>query len=219
MARLGTRLLYQDLCTADTLSMGNSVRKFVARAPRYALRPSDNHLMRFAHEGEIGQIFTTRIYDISQSGLSFITDRENAPFIQERIKVELPLEGNEQIAWWGRVVRIEEYASHKWYMKEENFNQDRQVLVAVSFEGLPLPHVRRINATLEKKFQEISKDKKREAFKSITALWTHYTWEVAFYIGVVITAVYILWALSRPTANYDAEHGSPWGKRMWFIEK
>lgn len=195
--------------------MGASLRKFVSRAPRYTLRPADNHLMRFAHEDERGQIFTTKIHDVSTTGVSFVVDRDDAPFIQERVKMEIPLEDGEQIAWWGRVVRIEEFSDHKWYLKKEDFFEDRRVLVAVHFEGLPTPYAAKISRTLDKKFEEVAKEKKKEALKNWTAMWRHYTWELLFYVGVVLTGIYILWALSRPGGNYDAERGSPWGQRVW----
>ena len=203
---------------ADNLGMASTLRKFIARAPRYTLRPSDNRLMRYAHEGESGQIFTTRIVDVSQSGVSFIADRENAPFIHERVKLEIPLEDGQQVAWWGKVVRVEEYASHKWYLKKDDFQEERQVLVAVRFEGMPSPHVAKITYTLDKKFQELSKERKREAFKNLTSFWTHYAWEFIFYIGVVLAGAYILWSLSRPSDMYNPERGAPWGQRMWYLD-
>lgn len=199
--------------------MSASLKKFIERAPRYALRPTDNSLMRFAHAGQSGQVFTTRFLDISTSGVSFVVDREQAPFIHEAIKLEIPLEDGQQFAWWGRVVRIEEYAPHKWYLKEQDFTDESQILVAVRFEGLPAAHVDKIRSTLQVKFREVETQKKREAIKNLAALWTHFAWEIIFYVGLAVAAFYMLWAISRPSANYDAEHGAPWGKRMWFIDE
>lgn len=199
--------------------MSASVKKFVNRAPRYTLQPTDNRMMRFAHEGVAGQAYATKIVDLSATGISFVADRENSPFIFEMIKVEIPLPNGEQIAWWGKVVRMEEYGEHKWYMKKEDFNQNSKVMIAVTFEKLPPAHVERIKAALATKFEEQDQEKKRQALKNISALWASRAWEFALYIAVVIGGFYTLWALSQPTATYDPEKGSPWGQRMWFMQE
>lgn len=195
-----------------------SVRKFVERAPRYTLRPTDNRMMRFAHEGEGGEVFATKIVDLSVSGLSFVVDRESSPFIYEMIKVEIPLPNGQQIAWWGKVVRMEEFADHKWYLKEEDFNDGAKVIVAVHFEQLPHAHVQRIKDALGPKFEELHNEKKKEAWKKLGALWADYTFQMLFYVAIIGAAAYLLWAISQPTDMYDAEKGSPWGQRMWFWE-
>jgi hypothetical protein len=198
--------------------MGSAIRKFVSRAPRYTLRPTDNRVMRFAHEGE-SQSFATRIVDISVTGVAFVVARENAPFIQETIKLEVPLGEAAQFAWWGRVVRMEEYSDEKWYLNKTDFEPEPQVLVAVRFESLPAAHIEKIHKTLRFKFAEVDAERRTEARRNIAALWTHYTWEVLFYLGVIAAGIYILWAASRPSESYDQEKGSPWGRRMWFIDK
>src|SRR5690606_17849126 len=105
--------VYELLPNADVKGMSASLKKFVSRAPRYTLRPNDNHFMRFAHKEDSGHVYTTRFVDISLTGLAFITDRENAPFIYDMIKIEIPLPGGQQVAWWAKVVRIEEYNPQK----------------------------------------------------------------------------------------------------------
>ena len=199
--------------------MSASIKKFVNRAPRYTLRPTDNRMMRFAHEGEAGQAYATKIVDLSTTGISFVADRENAPFIFEMIKVEIPLPDGQQIAWWGKVVRMEEYAAHKWYLKNVDIDQSRQVIIAVSFERLPQAHVQRIKKALTTKFEEMDQEKKRIALKQLSALWASRTKEFILYLAIVGAAFYILWAMSQPTSVYDGDKGSPWGQRMWFSQE
>jgi hypothetical protein len=173
--------------------------------------------MRFAPEGDSTQVFTTKIVDISTTGVSFVVPREQAPFIFDKIKVEIPLDGGEQIAWWGKTVRVEEYSRLKWYLKKDDFYED-QVLVAIRFEDLPEGHVARIRKTLDKKFTEIEAEKRAEARKNWALMWVNHTWEMVFYVAVVLLGFYVLWALAQPSENYDAEKGSPWGQRMWHLD-
>ncbi len=198
--------------------MSATVRKFIPRAPRYTLRPTDNRMVRFAHEAEKGQSYWTKVVDISMTGMSFVVERENAPFMFDQIKVEIPLDDGQQIAWWGKVVRMEEYATHKWYLNPSDFKSDEQILIAVKFEGLPAAQANAIRVALEKKFAEVEADTRRRWRKQVAMLWSHYTWEFLFYVAVVLAGVSILWALSRPTATYSADKGSPWGQRLWYID-
>lgn len=195
--------------------MSASAKKFRSRAPRYTLRPSDNHYLRFAHEDDAGQIHTTRFVDISMTGLAFITSRDNAPFIYDKIKLEIPLADGKQIAWWAKVVRIEEYSPEKWYLNKDLFQDENSVLVAVQFFNMPLSHLQRIKETLEQKFAEAEAEKKRERMKSLAALWAHHYWQIFLYLLCAAFTFWILWYFSQPDFNYDPQRGTPWGQRYW----
>jgi hypothetical protein len=194
--------------------MSATLRKFIPRAPRYTLRPNDNRLMRFAHQEEKGIAHTTQFLDISMTGLAFVIDREEAPFIFEHIKIEVPLDGEETIAWWAKVIRVEEYAPHKWYMPKDAFGDDQtKCLVAVTFENLPEGHVARIKRTLEVKFLEVSKENRAEHLRNLAALWAHHSWQLVFYFGLIVATFAVLWFLAQPDENYGAK-GAPWGERF-----
>ncbi|MEK6556475.1 MAG: PilZ domain-containing protein, partial [Bdellovibrionota bacterium] len=144
--------------------MSASLRKFVPRSPRYTLRPTDNSFMRFAQKGELGRSHITHFVDISMSGLAFITDRETAPFLFEMIKIEIPLDGGEQVAWWAKVVRVEAYEPQKWYLKKADMDETK-VMVAVQYHDLPMGHLQKIKKTLDHKFVELEREKVAERFK------------------------------------------------------
>ena len=170
--------------------------------------------MRFAQKGEVGRSYITQFVDISMTGLAFITDRETAPFLFEMIKIEIPLDNNQQIAWWAKVVRVEEYADHKWYLKKAEEMDESKVLVAVHYHDLPLGHREKIKLTLEKKFVELESERRAERFKTLASLWSHYTWQIFLYGALIASTIWVLWFLSQPGANYDAEKGAPWGQRF-----
>lgn len=199
---------------SDRICMSASVKKFVSRAPRYTLRPNDNHFMRFAHKEDQGQVYTTRFIDISLTGLAFIADRDTAPFIYDMIKFEIPLADNQQIAWWGKVVRIEEYSTEKWYLDKKNFPDEKSVLVGVQFQNLPLNHLQKIKETLDRKFAEADAEKRRERRKTIAAIWAHFSWQIVFYIFCTIFTFWLLWYFAQPDPTYDPVRGTPWGQRF-----
>ena len=87
--------------------MGQILRKFVSRAPRYVLRPTDNQIFRYALNDQRMRPHSTRFLNLSETGVAFLVDQGVVPRIGETIKVEFPLPGGDQVAWWARVVRIE----------------------------------------------------------------------------------------------------------------
>jgi hypothetical protein len=194
--------------------MGSRARKFVPRAPRYELNAKDNRFLRFAHNNEPGQSYTTQFIDISQTGLAFITDQDNAPRVSELIKVEIPLENNQSIAWWARVVRVEEYAPHKWYLKKEHFHGSDQVLVAITFHDLPPAHARQIRETLNLKFDEMFRTERRHKMQQMAVFVVSEFWRLFLYGLCIIATFALLYYLSRPSENYDAKKGTPWMQRF-----
>jgi hypothetical protein len=170
--------------------------------------------MRFAHKEDSGKVQTTRFVDISLTGLAFVTDRENAPFIYEMIKVEIPLSDGQHVAWWAKVVRIEEYAPQKWYLNKEDFKHDQDVLVGVQFQNLPLTHLNKIKETIDRKFAEAEVEKRRERMKTASAIWAHYSWQLVFYAACTVFVFWLLWHFAQPDATYDPSRGTPWGERF-----
>lgn len=197
--------------------MSSRAVKFIPRATRYTLTPNDNRYLRYAHSTDVGHTFTTRFVDISQTGLAFVTDRESAPRLSDLIKIEIPLEENQTIAWWARVVRVEEYAPHKWYLKANDFQSENQVLVAIVFHELPPAHSRQIRETLDKKLDELHLLARRERMKYMAQFIAEQTWLFVFYVSLILATIWLLYFLSRPGPNYDAEKGAPWGQRYPWL--
>jgi hypothetical protein len=191
-----------------------SARYFTNRAPRYTLRPSDNRYLRFAHENEHGHTHTTLFLDISETGLAFVADRPVAPHVSEKIKIEVPLDDGQSVAWWGRVVRVEEYAPHRWHMKGHELAAPDQVLVAVTFDGLPEGHTAAIRTSLQKRFEFLYRHKTLERWQSISTLFIEQFWRLFLYGVCIFGAAWFLYSISQPSKNYDAKRGAPWGQRF-----
>ncbi len=194
--------------------MGSRAVKFAPRAPRYTLRPQDNSYMRFAPNNDNGHSYTTRFIDMSLTGLAFIVDREHAPRLSDLIKVEIPIEKDVTIAWWARVVRVEEYAPHKWYLKARRMQEEHQVLVALIFHELPPRHTRIIREVLDKKFAEMREIERHEKMESAAKFILERAFKVMLYLALVISAFCFLYYLTLPSPTYDANKGAPWGQRF-----
>ena len=46
----------------------------------------------------------------------------------ERIKVEIPIPSGDQIAWWGSVMRLEEYQGRSWGFQKDPFETPKLVV-------------------------------------------------------------------------------------------
>lgn len=193
--------------------MADSLRRFVARSPRYVLRPSDNQMLRFAPKKVHDRSFSTRFVNISESGLAFLIDRESAPQIGEFIKIEFPVPGGEQIAWFAKVVRLEEFSSTPWW-SERDTNTDIGVVVGVQFHELPQGHRQAIRVHLQEKFHEMVREQRLRVFHRVGAVWNEYGWQFILYLISAALTFGLLYWLSRPDFNYDEKRGAPWGQRF-----
>lgn len=197
--------------------MANPLRRFVARAPRYILRPNDNQMLRFAPNHVHNRSFSTRFVNVSESGLAFVIDRASAPRIGEFLKVEFPVPGGEQIAWFAKVVRLEEVDKHPWWNRQA-LAEDPGVLVGLQFHQLPRGHREAIRVHLQEKFHEIIKTRRSAKWRVVNEFLREYGWKIFMYAISTLLTFGILYLISRPTPSYDPEHGSPWGQRFKFGE-
>lgn len=189
------------------------LKKFITRAPRYVLRPNDNHLMRYAQD--LSQTaFTTRLLNLSNTGLAFVVARNSIPQVGDTLKVEFQVPGGEPIAWWAKVARVEPYTSEKWWLRSDPYMHDEHVLVAAEFENLPLGHVENLKSGLYRAFFEAVRDIQRERLKALFAMAKGKAKPLFFYVLITLAAAYFLYAISRPDANYNSKRGAPWGQRF-----
>lgn len=194
--------------------MAQKLRRFFPRAPRYILRPNDQQLLRFASRKESNRSYSTQFVNMSETGLAFLIDRDCVPHLGDIIKVEFPVPGGSQIAWWARVVRIEEYKGARWWSKDKNFTGYENVLVGIQFLELPEGHRQMIREGLEQKYAEIRMlRRKRHALALLEYTKDNYKSLLMFFVLALVT-VGILYLLSRPTENYDERRGAPWGQRF-----
>lgn len=152
--------------------MGEPVRKMVPRAPRYVLGPGDNQVVRFSFIDTKGPKATlqTSMVNLSETGLAFLIDPILAPELGETIKIEIPIPGSEQIAWFAQVVRIEMYEARQWWFFKTDQPDQARVLVGLRFEELPFGHQKAIRKGLEKSFLEALRAERQRRIQ----YWKHF---------------------------------------------
>lgn len=191
--------------------MGQRLRKFVARAPRYVLRTGDSQFLRFAPEDGPDHVYTTRFVNVSETGIAFLVDRDLAPHLGDVIKLEFTVPGNGQIAWFARVVRMEEFESGGW---KPRHRRSDEILVGVHFLDLPEGHRRDIRKGLEDQFLKALKQHRRDNVKSFMQFVMGHYGKWLFYAICALATFGLLYYLAQPSANYDSERGAPWGERF-----
>lgn len=199
---------FRYICMAELATV------YVARAPRYILSPEDNRLMFFAHKDTRGEKQESLFLNISATGLAFATERDLAPNLGEMIKLEFSAPGEGRVAWWGRVVRVEEYEKHSfWSLGSSNVSDD-MVYVAVKFQNMPEAHVHKIKSSVKKKFKEIRRAQKANFWNNLMYYVAAHQVQIFMYVLCIIFSVFILFALAQPSGTYDKDRGSPWGLRF-----
>lgn len=200
--------------------MAEGIRKFIPRAPRYVLRPNDRHIVRYSTEGDRSMISVNRttLLNISETGAAIEMDLHSCPHLGERLAVELPVPGGEQIAWFARVVRTQIKKQNWWARAPKGGHEIEKVIVALQFESLPAGHRKAIRKGLDEKFLEELRERRARQWLYLKTIWIENTWKIlgyAFGIAVVAAVIYFL---ARPTPNYDPKYGTPWGQRFQFFD-
>lgn len=198
--------------------MGEKIRRFVNRAPRYVLRSADRNVMRFGLANLMGpaHIERTVLLNLSETGAAFVTDAHSDVQIGDVIKVEIPIPSGDQIAWFAKVVRIQEYDDQSWFSAGEMSLTKEQILIGLRFEELPEPHTRAIRKGIEQSFLKALKDQQVRKVLYYRALLLQNLVPILFYVALSLAAFGLLYAWTRPSANYDEKRGAPWGERFKF---
>lgn len=193
--------------------MNGAIRRFINRAPRYVLKPTDNQVMRYASEHGPQGVFRTRLVNLSETGAAFVVDRSMAPQIGETIKVELPIPGLDQIAWFGQVIRMEAYSSSSWWSDPDPFADEEKMLLAIHFQELPHGHRQAIKKGLEEQFLKELHERRLRQQLYIKQWVAQNLFKFFGYLVLSVASFGLLYYLSRPSENYDSQRGAPWGQR------
>lgn len=198
--------------------MGELLRKFIPRAPRYILRPQDRKDMRFSLQSTVGKggIEQTIMLNLSESGVAFMVAPGTDMHMGEYVKVEIPIPNGEQIAWWGRVVRIQEYEPSYWSFRKDEFREKPRIIIGLKFEDMPDPHGHAIRKGLEQSFLKAARDQRFSKAIYYKAFFSQYTMRVALCILLTALTIGFIYYFSLPDAKYDAKRGTPWGERFKF---
>lgn len=185
--------------------------RYSRRSPRYTLRANDIRHLRMARKiSRQNIVYETEILDVSETGLAFSLPINEAPQIGELLALEFTVPGGRQMAWRGRVTRIEmptDRATWKTF--------STRITVAVEFYELPATFRSILSRGLELKFQKIEEEG-RDRTWSERWQWIkdNGKWILIYGLLTLATAS-ILWLLSRPTFTYDPDRPTVWGERAW----
>lgn len=195
--------------------MADRIRKFVPRSFRYVLRPQDKNVMRFSLEHTSGSahVEETFLINLSESGVAFLVSPGTEVHLKERLKVEIPVPGGEHIAWWGRVVRIQEYEPRPWFGRDR-FREDKKILVGVRFDDLPEGHTRIIRKGIEASFMKAMREQQYRNWLYYRTFAFRHLPKILGYTALLAAAIGFIWYFSRPSENYDGKRGAPWGERF-----
>lgn len=181
--------------------MSNFARKWFSRAPRYVLRPEDNQFIRFANQrNRVGA--GIEILNISKTGMAFTVHRSQSPRIGEVVMVEFEVPGENQMACYARVVRLEEAST-------------KSVSVGVHFINLQRGQIRNLSSGLRKKFDELEAQQNRIQFRR-KLNWLKENIRLGIlYIACILALVFVFYYLTQPRANYNKFTTVPWGARTF----
>jgi hypothetical protein len=197
--------------------MGEKIRRFIPRAPRYVLKAPDRNVMRFGLASLRGpaHVEHTTLVNLSESGAAFIADDSADINVGDTIKVEVPIPGGDQIAWFAKVVRIEVFYERSWFHPRSS-DGSNQILVGLRFDSLPEPHTKAIRKGIEASFLKAIQDQQLRRLLYYRAWITQNLIPLVFYFLLTCAAIGFIYWMSLPGDNYDAKRGAPWGERFKF---
>lgn len=194
--------------------MGEILKRFIPRAPRYVLRPEDAQLLYFAHKEQVGVKYPTKILNVSETGIAFLVYKSTAPRIGDVIKIEFPVPGAEQIAWWGHVVRLEEYTDEPWWSETDETSSSTEILVGVSFHHLPEGHRKEIRDGLWKRYQDLIQEHRRLRREAFAQFIKDNFWNLVLFMLCTFAGILALYWFKGLEPLFDIKEGSIY-RELW----
>jgi hypothetical protein len=162
--------------------MTQVLARYHSRSPRYILQTQDNTLIRVAGPHQTPWEEGTEIVNISLSGLAFIAPVDLCPIVGEFIKIQFQVPGNQEMACYGLVTRL-----------EPSGNAD--MVVGIQFHRLEMPH--RI-VLLQGLAQKLKEQQKAQADLNLqTSAWTWLRNRKTIFAGLLLMVAWLgllLWA-------------------------
>lgn len=174
--------------------------------------------MRFSlyRDNEPGNIHDTLLLNLSETGLAFLVKPGFEPNLGDRIKVEIPIPNGDQMAWFARVVRVQEYQTSRWALRKNPETVQKQILVGLTFEALPVGHSKSLRHGIELSFINAAREQKYRTAMYYKTLMMHHLPKALLYFALLVGAIGFIYYFSQPDGNYDAKRGTPWGERFKF---
>src|SRR5262249_35593347 len=154
--------------------------------------------------------------NMSETGIAFLVEPDSRIRVGEKIKVEIPIPSGDQIAWWGRIVRTQEYEPRDWIFGSDPFKGQKKIMVAVTYDELPDCHTRTIRKGIQDTFMKAMREQQCRNWLYYRTVALQRLWQVLLFTVLIGGVVAFFWYFSRPSENYDPNRGAPWGERFKF---
>jgi len=127
------------------------------RAPRYVIELGDAEVVRFAQLPKGSKTKHTRIVNLSESGMAFLTPSHSAPDEQEVIKIEFTAPNSPPIACFAKVVRVELHKTYSHDQRPQTFK-----LIAVEYSQIHPLQKQILAQGLSERFRQLQEEYRRE---------------------------------------------------------
>jgi len=186
-------------------------------APRFRFKDDRRSSIRFTSSLH-RDIHTTKIFDISSTGLSFICSKRLAPHLRTILKMEFSPSGGVQMAVLGRVMRIEDPRE-----KSEWARFPGTVKVGVQFHKLPKQYIKLIKETIDESVSEDEMIRLSEPvyhhMSSISrphSTWfEENVWTVTAGLVIVAFAALMFYVIFDPSNNNTRPTEAPWASNFF----
>lgn len=158
-----------------------NLARYHARSPRYILQPYDNTLIRVAGPRQDPWEEGTEIRNISLSGLVFTAPSELCPIIGETIKIQFEVPGNQAMACFGLVTRLEPCGEY-------------EMSVGIQFQKLDIAHKIVLLQGLARKLKD-QQEKRQQMQKGLRPLNFKQNWKQ----WMLMICFLLLWILLAST--------------------
>jgi hypothetical protein len=114
---------------------------------------------------------------------------------------------------------MESYSSKSWWSDPDPFADDEKLLIAIQFHDLPEGHRKAISKGLQEQFLKELKERRRRHQMYLRNWIAEHFLKFTGYLILTALSFGLLFYLSRPSANYDAQRGAPWGERFKLFNR
>ncbi|MAE74661.1 MAG: hypothetical protein CL675_11245 [Bdellovibrionaceae bacterium] len=160
---------------------------------KYQLQSGDKSSLRFAQIKKGARAVRTEFLSVSTTTVEMKMESREAPKILERIKIEVPIPGSKQIAWWALVSNVVPAGGSS-------------VIVTCDFDDLPRGHLNSIKQGLASKSRahrmEQMSESTQQAVEALVYLPTK-PWMFVFYGLFALWLIYLL--IQPPLKHRDGE--------------
>ena len=192
--------------------LGSEAYKYGRTSPRYRPSKQEGVVVRF-YSSQANRIVTTRIYDISETGIAFTTSFKLAPRVGEVIKLDFRTLGSVQIACLGKVVRTEDPSPNSSWARFPD-----TIKVGIQFYRMPKTYSKLLSDSLTHVFKTQNVTIRHQAPRRKINFNFADMWLVKNFYSIVMTVLIVgmtgalIYYLAQKSQEKETQVDSPWAK-------